>query len=173
MFQIFILPIEKLLHTLRISCLVSRANCSEANSQELCPHYSPLTVALGGMPYVLTVLWIVISKSLSLTKHGLEPQLSFKVGSLMELPWPGIFRGFPSDNAALSYVVHENIFEESQALNELPSHRVEMIVSEKVFLRKWWCQWDLFFGVTSHSTSWVVPLSMLGNQNWEKYEQVF
>lgn len=173
MFQIFILPIEKLLRTLRISCLVSRANCSEANSQELCPHYSPLTVALGGMPYVLTVLWIVISKSLSLTKHGLEPQLSFKVGSLMELPWPGIFRGFPSDNAALSYVVHENIFEESQALNELPSHRVEMIVSEKVFLRKWWCQWDLFFGVTSHSTSWVVPLSMLGNQNWEKYEQVF
>lgn len=97
---ILILPIEKLLHTLRISCLVSRASCSEDNSQELCPHYFPLTVASGDMPYVLTVLWIVRPRSLSLTKHGLEPQVSFKVGSLMELPWPGIFRGFPSDNAA-------------------------------------------------------------------------
>lgn len=91
----------------------------------------------------------------------------------MESPWPGIFRGFPSDNAALSYVLHENTFEESQTINEVPSHQVETIVSEKVIWGNDDASGICFWCVTSHNTSWVVLLSMLGNQNWEKYEQVF
>lgn len=47
MLLIFILPIEKLLHTLRISCLVSRAGCSEWQFSGDMPPLFPLIVALG------------------------------------------------------------------------------------------------------------------------------
>lgn len=68
----FTLPIEKLLHTLRISCLVSRVGCSEWQFLGDMPPLFPLTAALGDTPCALVALRLVRPKSFSLTNHGLE-----------------------------------------------------------------------------------------------------